>query len=171
VRRVETFAGRGVERARPDARRVAGEEAAYIVRDLLRTAVEEGTAAAGEIPGVDVAAKTGSSSELRDSWFAGQAGSIVTAVWVGLDDGSRLGLTGAQAAGPLWRAFMAAAVPARAPYRVERPEGIVEAWVQTGTGLLVGPGRPDARLELYRRGTLPTRRRWWRVDRPMPLIE
>jgi hypothetical protein len=54
---------------------------------------------------------------------------------------------------------------------VERPEGIVEAWVQTGTGLLVGPGRPDARLELYRRGTLPTRRRWWRVDRPMALIE
>jgi penicillin-binding protein 1B len=171
VRRLETSNGRGVERTRPDARRVSGEEAAYIVRDLLRTAVEEATAAAGEIPALDVAAKTGSSSELRDAWFAGQAGSVVTAVWVGLDGGGRLGLTGGQAAGPLWRAFMTGAVPARAPHRIERPRGIVEAWVQTGTGLLVGPGRADARPELYRRGTLPSRRRWWRIDRPMPVIE
>jgi membrane peptidoglycan carboxypeptidase len=171
VRRVETASGHVVERSRPDSSRVTGEEAAYIVRDLLRTAVEEGTAAAGEIAGIDVAAKTGSSSELRDAWFAGQAGSVVTVVWVGLDGGGRLGLTGAQAAGPLWRAFMAAAVPARAPHRVPRPSGIVEAWVQTATGLLVSPGRADARPELYRRGTLPARRRWWRIDRPMPVIE
>jgi penicillin-binding protein 1B len=171
VRRIETSKGLGVDRRSPHWRRVSSAAAAYLVRDLLRTAVEEGTASAGEIRGVDVAGKTGTSSERRDAWFAGHAGSLVTAVWVGLDDGSRLGLTGGEAAGPLWRRFMVGAVPARAPYEVERPENIVERWVELGTGLLVREGRAGARPELYRRGTLPERRRWWKIDEPMPVIE
>jgi penicillin-binding protein 1B len=171
VARVETSAGRGVDREGADDRRAASREAAYIVRDLLRTAVAEGTATGGALRGSDVAAKTGSSSLLRDAWFAGHAGSVVAVVWVGLDGGGRVGLTGAQAAAPLWRAFMTGAVPARAPYDVERPRDIEERWVETGTGLLVAPGRAGARPELYRRGTLPDHRRWWRVDRPLPPIE
>ena len=171
VARIETAGGLGVDRARGDSRRVASESAAYIVRDLLRTAVEHGTATLAGIPGLDVAAKTGSSSELRDAWFAGQAGSVVAVVWVGLDDGGRLGLTGAQAAGPLWRRFVAGAVPVRPSHRVERPAGVVEQWVQLGTGLLVREGREGSLPELYRKGTLPDRRRWWRIDEPMPVIE
>ena len=120
---------------------------------------------------MDVAAKTGSTSDLRDAWFAGQAGSVVTVVWVGMDDGSRLGLTGAQAAAPLWRSFMLDAVKARPAYTVERPDDVVEQWVETSTGLLVGEGREGARPELYRRGTLPSRRHWWSFDRPEPVIE
>jgi len=171
VARLETSGGRGVERGGPAPRRVASEAAAYLVRDLLRSAVEQGTAAGADLPGLDVAAKTGSSSDLRDAWFAGQAGSVVAAVWVGLDDGGRLGLTGAQAAGPLWREFMRAAAPARPRHQVSRPRDVVERWVQPGTGLLVRAGRADARPELYREGTLPARRRWWRADTPMPVIE
>ncbi len=171
VSRIETSGGRGVDRAGPASRRVASAAAAYLVRDLLHTAVERGTATRAGIPGLDIAAKTGSSSDLRDAWFAGQAGSVVTVVWVGLDDGARLGLTGAQAAGPLWREFMAAAAPARPRYQVARPGNVVEQWVQPGTGLLVRAGREGARPELYREGTLPARRRWWRIDTPMPVIE
>jgi len=141
------------------------------VRDLLRSAVEEGTAVSGGIAGLDVAAKTGSSSDLRDAWFAGHAGSVVAVAWIGLDGGGRLGLTGAAAAGPLWRELMASAVPARPPYTVERPDGVVERWVQEKTGLLVRPGREGARPELYREGDLARRKRWWRPDAPMPVIE
>ena len=171
VRRAETPAGRGLERWKPRATKVSDPAAATIVRDLLRTAVEEGTAVAGGIAGLDVAAKTGTSSDLRDAWFAGQAGSLVTVVWVGLDDGSSLGLTGAAAAGPLWHDFMAQAVPARPAYTVERDRRVVEAWVQEKTGLLVGAGRAGARPELYREGDLPRRKRWWRRDAPVPVIE
>jgi membrane peptidoglycan carboxypeptidase len=169
--RVSASDGSSIERWRPRATEVADRAAAYIVRDLLRSAVEEGTAASGAIAGLDVAAKTGSSSGLRDAWFAGQAGSVVTVVWVGLDDGGRLGLTGAAAAGPLWRELMAAAVPARPPYTVERPDSVVERWVQERTGLLVRPGRAGARPELYREGDLARRKHWWRPDAPMPVIE
>ncbi len=171
VRRIETSAGRGVDRTRPSGRRAASASAAYIVRDLLRTAVERGTANPGEIAGLDVAAKTGSTSDLRDAWFAGQAGSVVTVVWVGMDDGSRLGLTGAQAAAPLWHDFMVRAVPARPAYEVARPDDVVEQWVEISTGLLVREGRDGARPELYRRGTLPSRRHWWSFDRAEPVIE
>jgi penicillin-binding protein 1B len=171
VWRAATPGGRALERWRPRSTKVADPAAAYIVRDLLRTAVEEGTAVGGAIAGVDVAAKTGSSSDLRDAWFAGQAGSVVAVVWVGLDDGGRLGLTGAAAAGPLWRELMARAVPARPPYAVERADGVVERWVQEKTGLLVRAGRSGARPELYRKGDQPRRKRWWRPDAPTPVIE
>jgi penicillin-binding protein 1B len=171
VARLETPGGRGLARSSRDAHRVAGEEAAYLVRDLMRTAVERGTAAPGDIRGLDVAAKTGSSSDLRDAWFAGQAGSVVAVVWVGLTDGGRLGLTGGQGAGPMWRSFMTKAVPARPPLTVERPVGILERWVETDTGLMVREGREGSRPELYRKSTLPAHRRWWRFDEPMPVIE
>ena len=171
VARVSTAGGNSLERWRPRSTRVADPAAAYIVRDLLRSAVEEGTAVSGGIAGLDVAAKTGSSSDLRDAWFAGHAGSVVAVAWIGLDDGGRLGLTGAAAAGPLWRELMAGAVPARPPYTVARPDGVVERWVQERTGLLVRPGREGARPELYREGDLARRKRWWRPDAPMPVIE
>jgi penicillin-binding protein 1B len=171
VRRLETSSGGNLGRADSRSRRVASDEAAYIVRDLMRTAVERGTAAAGDIPGLDVAAKTGSSSELRDAWFAGQAGSLVAVVWIGLEGGGSLGMTGGAAAGPMWRSFMAKAAPARPPHEIERPRGVIERWVETETGLQVHEGREGARLELYRESTLPAHRRWWRFDEPMPLIE
>jgi len=168
---LDTPSGRALSKNRVTAHRAAEPSAAYLVRDLLRTAVEEGTATSGALAGVDVAAKTGTSSELRDAWFAGQAGSVVTVVWVGLDDSDRLGLTGAAAAGPLWHDFMARAVPLRADYTLDRPRDVVEMWVQERTGLLVREGRAGARAELYRKGTLPPRKRWWKLDTPPDPIE
>lgn len=169
--RVDTPGGQPVDRKKASSRKVATPSAAFIVHDLLRTAVDEGTATIGKIAGVEVAAKTGTSSELRDAWFAGQAGSVVLVVWIGLDDAGKLGLTGAAAAGPLWHDFMVKAVPARPDYALARPRDIEEAWVQERTGLLVGEGRMGARPELYRKGTLPPRKRWWRIDHPMAVIE
>lgn len=171
VARLETASGGELFRKKPSERQVASPSAAYIVHDLLRTAVEEGTAAGSAIAGLEVAAKTGTSSELRDAWFAGQAGSIVAVAWVGLDASGKLGLTGAVAAGPLWREFVAKAAIARPAYDLPRPRDVVSMWVQESSGLLVRDGRPGAREELYRRGTLPKRKRWWRIDRPMPVIE
>ena len=134
----------------PHSRRVASAESTYIVRDLLRSAVERGTAAAGGIPGFDVAAKTGSSSELRDAWFAGQAGSVVTAVWVGLDGGGRLGLTGAQAAGPIWHDFMSAAA-ARAPAARARAPRWPPRALGPDRNRSHRPHRAGSRQELYRK--------------------
>jgi penicillin-binding protein 1B len=171
VRRVEKPEGRGLGSNKPKRRRVVGPEVAWLVRDVMRTAVRAGTARVADIDGLDVAAKTGSSSDLRDGWFAGDAGSVVTVVWVGLDDGSPLGLTGAAAAGPIWRDFMKDAVPARPSLAHEAPRGIVEAWVNPQTGLRVGPGKKGATEETFRRGAMPRRNRPWRIDTAVPVIQ
>ena len=75
--------------------------------------MEAGASRAARISASGAFGKTGTSSERRDAWFAGGAGSVVTVVWVGLDDGAPLGLSGAEAAAPIWREFTAVAVGGR----------------------------------------------------------
>src|SRR5438067_802700 len=57
-----------------------------------------------------VAGKTGTSS---DGWFVGFTPNLVCAVWVGFDDNEQLGLTGGEAALPIWIDFMKAALDLR----------------------------------------------------------
>jgi penicillin-binding protein 1B len=75
---------------------------------MMRAVLDEGTARAARSAGltVDAAGKTGTTDDLRDAWFAGFAGDLLAVVWVGHDGGQPLGLTGAQAALPIWTAFM-----------------------------------------------------------------
>ncbi len=144
---------------------------AYLIRDLMEDSIRRGTAAAATLTEHKAFGKTGTSSEARDAWFAGGAGSVVTVVWVGLDDNRRLGLSGAQAAAPIWKSFMEQAVPKRAPWEQKRPPGIVERWIQTDTGLLVSRERQDAELDLFREGALPPKRKLLKKDTPVPVIE
>ncbi len=167
LQRVERPGGRRLLVERNPGRRVVRPATAWVVRDLMREAVESGTARVARIEGLDVAAKTGTT---HDAWFAGHAGSIVAVAWVGLGDGASLGLTGARAAGPIWRDFIREAVPARSPRRTGRPSGVIERWVDDERGVLVRRGHHDARRELFRRGALPPRDRFWRIDRPTPVL-
>jgi penicillin-binding protein 1B len=169
-RRVERPDGTLLLGGSPHGKRVIDPAVAYIVRDMMKSAVSGGTAQVAQIEGYDVAAKTGSSSDLRDAWFAGDAGGVVTVVWVGLDGGGRLGLSGSSAAGPIWHEFMAAAVRLRPKRELDRPRNVVERFINPRTGLLVREKSGDARLELFRRGALPRRDRFWRIDRAIPVV-
>ena len=151
-------------------RRVASAESAFLIHDLLLDAARDGTARSAAIEDLDVAAKTGTTSERRDAWLAGYAAGVVTVVWVGRDDAKPLGLTGTSAAAPLWKAFIERAVRARPPRTVERPEGIVDHWVDPKTGLLVRPSNRRARAEIFRRGAVPRRDRFWRADEKVPVV-
>ena len=68
-----------------------------------------GRAGAARLPaGLVTAGKTGTSSELRDSWFAGFSGDHLIVAWIGHDDNAPTGFTGSQAALPLWANAMGA---------------------------------------------------------------
>lgn len=168
--RVEKPGGRRLARFRASASRVCDPSTAFLVRDLLRTAVRSGTARPVAIDGLDVAAKTGTSSSRRDAWIAGHVEGVVAVVWVGRDDGAPLGLTGGAAAGPAWRDFMAAAVRARPPRPVRTPPGVVERTVDPRTGMLVRSGHRRAQPELFRQDALPPRKRFWRRT-TVPVVE
>jgi penicillin-binding protein 1B len=53
-----------------------------------------------------VAGKTGTTDQLKDSWFAGFSGSHVAVAWVGHDDNSPTGLTGSTGALRVWAETM-----------------------------------------------------------------
>jgi len=170
VARIERPGGRGLEDRGTSDIRIGSEEASYIVLDLLRDAVDNGTGRNASIPGLRVAGKTGTSSALRDAWFVGGAGSVVTAVWVGRDGGGPLGLTGSVAAAPMWKAFMERAVTARPGHEVSKPRGVVTRRVNPRNGLLYGQNSKRGREELFRRDALPRRNRLWRRDRETLVI-
>lgn len=99
---------------------------AYIITDMLEGVIDHGTARAarGQIRNSVVAGKTGTS---RDGWFVGYTPNLVCAVWIGFDDNKQLGLTGAEAALPVWTEFMKAAIDLRPEFggkAFEQPPGI-----------------------------------------------
>ena len=97
-------------------------EEAYLVTHLLRGVVDRGTGAAARALGLVGAAagKTGTTNDTRDAWFAGYSPRLVAVVWIGFDDGTPLGLSGARAALPIWTDFMRAAATLEDPGRLRR---------------------------------------------------
>ena len=74
----------------------------------MRSVLNEGTGAGARGRGftLDAAGKTGTTNDLRDAWFVGFTPELLTVVWVGFDDNQPVGLSGAQAALPIWTQFM-----------------------------------------------------------------
>lgn len=169
--RLERPAGRRLGRRRRQTRRVVEPATAWLIKDLLRSAVEEGTARGIDAGASPVWAKTGTSSGSRDAWMAGVAGRTVLVLWAGHDDGTSLGFGGARL-GETWGriAEVAAALRPAEPGSDDLPAGVVERWVDPRTGLLVRSWTPGARREVFRRGTVPRRDRFWRSDAPENVI-
>ncbi len=151
--------GRVIEQHRPAVpERVVREESAFLVTDMLRSVLNEGTAASARGLGftADAAGKTGTTNDYRDAWFAGFTPDLLCVVWVGFDDNTPVGLSGTRAALPVWLDFMKAALGGRKPTPFPPPpEGIVFVDVDRDTGLLARPGCPRVRSEAFVAGTEP----------------
>ncbi len=142
----------------PVPERVVRPESAFLVTDMLRSVLNEGTAASARSLGftADAAGKTGTTNDYRDAWFAGFTPDLLTVVWVGFDDNTPVGLSGTRAALPIWVDFMKAALGGRRPTPFPPPpEGIVFVQIDRDTGLLAGPHCPSTRNEAFVAGTEP----------------
>jgi penicillin-binding protein 1B len=119
LKRVVDSSGELVESRPVRATRVATAAATDQLTDVLAGVIDTGTGRGVRERGftLPAAGKTGTTNESRDAWFAGYTPNLVAVVWVGFDRDTPLGLTGAQAALPIWTSFMDAAtagMPARA---------------------------------------------------------
>jgi penicillin-binding protein 1B len=142
----------------PPPERVLHEESAYLVTDMLKSVLREGTAAGAGALGftAEAAGKTGTTNDYRDAWFAGFTPDLLCVVWVGFDDNTPVGLSGTRAALPIWVDFMKAALGGRpATQFPPPPEGIVFVEIDRDTGLLARPGCPRTRAEVFVAGTEP----------------
>jgi penicillin-binding protein 1B len=140
------------------ARTVAHKETTFLVTNMMRSVLNEGTAASARGNGftLDGAGKTGTTNDLRDAWFVGFTPELLTVVWVGLDDNQALGLSGAQAALPIWTQFMSRALAGHTSVAFDVPPGIVFVDIDKDTGKLAGPDCPKVFKEAFLEGTEPT---------------
>ncbi len=139
---------------------VISEAAAYLVSDLLKAVIQEGTGRKLKSLGRPLAGKTGTTNEQGDAWFMGFSPDITTGVWVGHDDNRLLGFgeTGAGAALPIWGDYMRAALSDRPIRDFDVPsEHIVFARVDGRTGLLADASSRDAYFQPFIEGTEPVR--------------
>jgi penicillin-binding protein 1B len=142
----------------PAPRVVARKDTTFLVTNMMRSVLNEGTAAGARANGftLDGAGKTGTTNDLRDAWFVGFTPELLTVVWVGLDDNQPIGLSGAQAALPIWTQFMTRALAGHANEAFAVPEGIVFVDIDKETGKLATPDCPNVYREAFLVGTEPT---------------
>jgi penicillin-binding protein 1B len=156
-----TVGGAAVELpAPPKPEQVAHPDCTYLVVDMLQSVLSEGTGAGARAAGfaLDAAGKSGTTNDLRDAWFAGFTPELLTVVWVGLDDNQALGLSGSQAALPIWTSFMQRALAGRPNIPFEAPEGVVFVDIDRDTGGLAAPGCPRVIREVFLTGAEPVAR-------------
>ncbi len=132
---------------------------AFLITHVLRGVMRSGTGSASARYGLAeiTAGKTGTTNDLRDSWFVGYTPDLVVGVWVGRDDGNPVGMTGSDAALPIWGTVMQSAVRRAAPRSFLPPEGVVMAQVERATGRRASAwcGYDDVVVEAFREGTEP----------------
>jgi penicillin-binding protein 1B len=144
VRAADTVGAAAVHDSVPTEQQIVRPATAYMLTDMLTDVIDEGTARAARsaLKGIAVAGKTGTS---RDGWFAGYTPNLVCVMWVGFDDGSQLGLTGAESALPPWVEFVKGAVELRPELGGEmftRPAAVATVEIDPETGMIATYGCP-----------------------------
>jgi len=127
-----TDADGGVAYSNPvQGQRVVSDQVAFQMVSMLEDVVDRGTGTPARTAyGIrfPVGGKTGTTDDFKDAWFVGFSSSVVTGVWVGLDQPATIGRDayGARYALPIWAEFMKAAARRRPPQAFDEPDGLDE---------------------------------------------
>lgn len=132
---------------------------AYLMCDLLRAVVQEGTGRGLRSLGRPLAGKTGTTNDFTDAWFMGFSPELTTGVWVGNDDNQVLGWgeSGGKTALPIWRDFMKVALAPFPRRDFEVPSKIEFQRIDRNSGLLADANTRDAYFQAFLEGTAPER--------------
>jgi penicillin-binding protein 1A len=142
----------------PEATQVIRPEVAFVITDMMRSVVEEGTGVRARALGIPISGKTGTSSDEKDAWFIGMTPDWVVGVWIGFDDDHSLGgrEQGGVTAVPVFVSLVKTMkLPSK---RFNPPAGVVSVTIDKTTGLVAAEGAPDdSKLsEVFVKGTEPT---------------
>ncbi len=129
---------------------------AWLVRDLMRSVVTEGSGRRLKKFGRPIAGKTGTTNEARNTWFVGLLPEAVTVAWVGFDDNRSLGdkESGARTALPIVKSYVSAAEKRGAGWPA-RPNSVLRLRIAPD-GRLASPKAAGSREEYFLDGTQPT---------------
>ncbi|WP_141729314.1 penicillin-binding protein 1B [Glaciecola punicea] len=121
----------------------ANEDATYLVNYALHKVTTHGTARRikAEFPNINMAGKTGTTDDYRDSWFSGFDRNLVTTVWLGNDNNTPINMSGATGALPIFIALQKQQSPKTLVRRF--PRSLTIAHFNQVTGEQTLPGCPD----------------------------
>ncbi len=143
--------------------RVLEEPIAFRITEILKRVLESGTGRGASI-GRPAAGKTGTTSDLRDAWFAGYTPELVTVVWMGnLDNKPIEAINGRTVVGgsypaDVWREFMISALEDVPVSDFDRPDKeLIDIEICTVSNLLATFWCPEEsiRWNIYIKGEEP----------------
>ncbi|MGH8352926.1 MAG: penicillin-binding protein 1A, partial [Pseudomonas sp.] len=135
------------------AERIVDARTTYIMTSMLQDVIKRGTGRRAMAMGrSDLAGKTGTTNESKDSWFSGYNADYVTTVWAGFDQPESLGRNeyGGTVALPIWMSYMSAALKDKPAHLPPEPEGLLSLRIDPMSGRAAAPGAPDAYFELFK---------------------
>jgi penicillin-binding protein 1A len=161
ILKIEDRNGNVLEEHREYHEEVLSPDISYIITDMLKTVVDEGTGKTVRMMGLNIpcAGKTGTTDDYTDGWFIGFTPELAVGAWTGFDEKITMGRnrTGARVALPIWVDIMRAAYSSRPAPDFLRPENITEAMICEESGLLATPYCEAVRKEIFIEGMEPMR--------------
>lgn len=140
------------------ARKVLDDRNRFLTVSMMQDVIRKGTGRkALVLRRNDLAGKTGTTNDQKDTWFSGFTPNLVTTVWVGFDQPQTLGrrASGGSTALPIWIDYMKTALKDKPEGFYSQPPGIVSVRIDPKTGLLARPGQTDAVFEYFREENAP----------------
>ncbi|MBL6749426.1 MAG: penicillin-binding protein 1B [Nevskia sp.] len=156
IRAVTTKDGQPLDRYSFKLQHALPDGPVFLTTWAMHKVIELGTARwANSVlpPGEVYAGKTGTTEDLRDSWFAGFGGDRVAVIWVGRDDNKPTGLEGATGALHVWARLMRD-MGARG-IDMTPPASVVQASVEPASGKLADAGCAESQPMPFLQGSAP----------------
>lgn len=154
--------GKVILETKPVKTSVVTPEVAYIMTDILRTTVTNGTGGRARIKNHPTAGKTGTTQGNGDAWFVGFSPHYTTSVWIGNDINTIKLSQGSAMAATYWSRIMNEIHKDLEVRNFEMPQGLVTRQICNISGKLATdlcqrhPGGSTVRTEMFVRGTEPT---------------
>ena len=117
---------------------------AFLISSMMQDVIRRGTATgAKQLERNDLAGKTGTTNDHRDTWFAGFQATRVAVAWMGYDQPRPLGgsETGGVTALPMWVQYMGEVLKGQPEHPFTPPEGVVAHSIDPATGSTVPDGQ------------------------------
>jgi len=140
------------------AERIVDGRTTYILTSMLQDVIKRGTGRRALSMGRgDIAGKTGTTNESKDSWFSGFNADYMTTVWTGFDQPESLGSHefGGTVALPIWMSYMSAALKDKPEHMLPEPPGLLTLRIDPVSGRAATPGTPNAYFEVFKNEDSP----------------
>lgn len=141
------------------AERAISAPNAWLIDSMLSEVITRGTGQRALALGRrDLAGKTGTTNDAKDTWFNGFNRRLVASVWVGFDQERSLGEgeEGSRTAVPVWVHFMREALRGVRETPRPMPNGLLQVRISPFSGAIASVDDPDGIFETFMVDRLPT---------------